>query len=169
MVRSGDAGDAPEHRVQRGDDILRGVAGAGVGAPERVDDRPAAREPRDGLGDPIEGQQLVDREFVDHPEAEIRARNAHLLGEIGAPAEAALPALKEACNDDDGRVRMHATQAVKKIETDIARQAVLPESADDLLVPGRPGGVGLAGRSAPRLRPLPESRGLADEGRPLDH
>ena len=48
--------------------------------------------------------------------ADVRAVSAEALGQIGAPARMALPALKEALSDEDRSVRDAAAEAVKRVE-----------------------------------------------------
>jgi HEAT repeat protein len=49
------------------------------------------------------------------PDWEVRARSARELGELGAAAEAAVPALEEAISDEHGDVCVAASDALSRI------------------------------------------------------
>lgn len=169
---NGSAGTTEKRRTEeRGGEKMRPAKPAREAATREIPGREApARESltpqtpdreRAGREDPTYGGQTIEdwTDFVDHPEPEIRARTVRLLGEIGAPAEPALPAVEKACKDKDARVRMHARQAVQKIEADLARQPPAAQSADTgSPEPGaRPAGPGARPAKEPEEGP-PEGR-----------
>ncbi len=59
----------------------------------------------------------------------LRKYAAEALGEIGAPAKAAIPALKEALKHKDGNVRYAAAEALKKIQAAATSAVAAPTSA----------------------------------------
>ena len=56
------------------------------------------------------GEALID------PSPYVRQAAARSLGAIGAPAQAAVPALQKALEDSDEGVRLSAADALKKIK-----------------------------------------------------
>jgi HEAT repeat protein len=54
---------------------------------------------------------------------DVRAQAAGFLGEFGSDAKEAIPALLEACDDEDEAVRTNARRALKKIDPEEAKRS----------------------------------------------
>ncbi len=54
--------------------------------------------------------------LLSHREPRVRISNAFILGELGAEASSAIPALEKLTNDPDPRVQQAATDAIAKIQ-----------------------------------------------------
>ena len=64
--------------------------------------------------------------LTDPSQAELRPRAASLLGQMGADANAAAPALREALKDRDLFVRRAAAGRLPKVDPEIAAKANVP-------------------------------------------
>jgi HEAT repeat protein len=64
----------------------------------------------------VEAVPILVKQLATAPEKNVAA--AYYLGELGAEAKAALPALKEAARDDNELVARMAKEAIEKISED---------------------------------------------------